>query len=127
MAGHVFPVYLKFKGGKGVATSFGVALGLWPYYSICAAFTFMIWVAVVLKTRYISLASIIGAVIFPISLAVAIIFNSYWQFADLWPLLIAATIIPVFVILRHRENIKRLVTGTESRIPRKSSPPEKSN
>ena len=67
-------------------------------------------------TRYISLASIIGAVIFPISLALAIIFNSHWKLADLWPLLIAATIIPVFVITRHRENIKRLIAGTENRM-----------
>ena len=44
ITGHVFPVYLRFKGGKGVATSFGVALGLWPYYTICAAITLAIWV-----------------------------------------------------------------------------------
>lgn len=116
VTGHIFPVYLKFKGGKGVATSFGIALGLWPYYSVCAAFTLIIWVTVVLMTRYISLASIISAAIFPISLAVAIFFNSHWQLADLWPLLIAATIIPVFVITRHRENIKRLIAGTEDKM-----------
>jgi len=43
--GHIFPLYLKFKGGKGVATSLGVALGLWPYYTICAALAFAVWAA----------------------------------------------------------------------------------
>ena len=47
--GHVFPVYLGFKGGKGVATSFGVALGLWPYYTICAAITLFVWITFVLN------------------------------------------------------------------------------
>ena len=42
--GHIFPVYLRFKGGKGVATSFGVAVGLWPYYTICAAAALLVWI-----------------------------------------------------------------------------------
>jgi glycerol-3-phosphate acyltransferase PlsY len=52
--GHIFPIYVKFKGGKGVATSFGVALGLWPYYTICASFAIVIWVVAVLIWRYVS-------------------------------------------------------------------------
>jgi len=56
--GHIFPVYVKFKGGKGVATSLGVALGLWPYYTICALIAFGIWLVFVLIWRYVSLASI---------------------------------------------------------------------
>ena len=60
--GHIFPIYIKFKGGKGVATSFGVALGLWPYYTICAIAAFVVWAAVALKWRYISLASIAASV-----------------------------------------------------------------
>lgn len=56
--GHVFPVYLNFRGGKGVATSFGVALGVWPYFTVCAVIALLVWVACVLKWRYISLASI---------------------------------------------------------------------
>jgi len=114
--GHIFPIYVKFKGGKGVATSFGVALGLWPYYTICASFAVAIWVVVVLIWRYVSLASIAASVTFPLVLILAIVLRPGWEFVSLWPLLIAATVIPLMVIIRHRENIKRLLAGTESKI-----------
>ncbi len=114
--GHIFPIYVKFKGGKGVATSFGVALGLWPFYTICASFAVAIWVVVVLIWRYVSLASIGASVTFPLVLLLAIILTPGWDFVNLWPLLIAATAIPLMVIIRHRENIKRLLAGTESKI-----------
>ena len=116
ISGHIFPIYLKFKGGKGVATSFGIALGLWPYYTICALFTIAIWAVVVLIWRYVSLASIVGSVSFPVVLILAIILKPGWDFFSLWPLLVAATAIPLMVIIRHRENIKRLLAGTESKI-----------
>jgi glycerol-3-phosphate acyltransferase PlsY len=114
--GHIFPIYLKFRGGKAVSTSFGVALGLWPYYTICASFAIAIWIVVVLIWRYVSLSSIAASVTFPIVLILAIILRPSWEFAGLWPLLIAATAIPLMVIIRHRENIKRLFAGTESKI-----------
>ncbi|MHC4488183.1 MAG: glycerol-3-phosphate 1-O-acyltransferase PlsY [Planctomycetota bacterium] len=114
--GHIFPIYLKLKGGKGVATSFGVALGLWPYYTICASFAVAVWAVVVLIWRYVSLASIAASVTFPLVLTLAIILSPGWDLADLWPLLVAATAIPLMVIIRHRENIKRLIAGTESKI-----------
>jgi glycerol-3-phosphate acyltransferase PlsY len=114
--GHVFPIYVKFKGGKGVSTSFGVALGLWPYYTICAVIAMAIWAVVVLIWRYVSLASIAASVSFPIALILAILWIPGWDFGDLWPLLIAAIAIPVMVIVRHRENIKRLLSGTEGKI-----------
>lgn len=114
--GHIFPVYLKFKGGKGVATSLGVAFGLWPYFTICAFFAFVIWVVVTLIWRYVSLASIIASVAFPLVLVLAIVLIPRWDFGNLWPLLIAATVIPLMVIIRHRENIKRLIAGTENKV-----------
>jgi len=116
--GHIFPIYVKFKGGKGVATSFGVALGLWPYYTICAAVAFLIWLVVLLLWRYVSLASITASVAFPLTLVLMIKLMRGWDFANLWPLLIAAVAIPIMVVLRHRENIKRLIAGTESKISR---------
>ena len=116
ISGHIFPIYLKFKGGKGVATSFGVALGLWPYYTIGALFAITVWVLVVLIWRYVSLASIAASVSFPLVLTFTIILKKSWDLFSLWPLLIAATAIPLMVIIRHRENIKRLRAGTESKI-----------
>ena len=116
VVGHIFPVYLKFKGGKGVATSLGVGLGLWPYYTICAFFAFVIWVVVTLIWRYVSLASITASVAFPLVLVLAIVLVSSWDFSNLWPLIIAATAIPLMVVLRHRENIKRLIAGTENKV-----------
>jgi glycerol-3-phosphate acyltransferase PlsY len=117
--GHIFPIYLRFKGGKGVATSFGVALGLWPYFTVCALFFAVTWVVVVLIWRYVSLASITASVTIPIVLIVAIILTPGWSFGNLWPVLIVAVAIPVMVIIRHLENIKRLLAGTESKIRQK--------
>jgi glycerol-3-phosphate acyltransferase PlsY len=117
--GHIFPIYLKFKGGKGVATSFGVALGLWPYFTVCALFFAVTWMVVVLIWRYVSLASITASVTIPLALLLAIILIPGWEFDNLWPVLIVAIAIPVMVIIRHRENIKRLLAGTESKIRQK--------
>ncbi|MDO8302944.1 MAG: glycerol-3-phosphate 1-O-acyltransferase PlsY [Sedimentisphaerales bacterium] len=120
--GHVFPVYLKFKGGKGVATSLGVVLGLWPFYTVVGLITFVIWAVVVKIWRYISLGSVVGAIIFPLLLAAAIYIIPEWQFAVLWPLLVAAVALGVILIIRHKDNIKRLCNGTESKIGSKNTP-----
>jgi glycerol-3-phosphate acyltransferase PlsY len=117
--GHIFPVYVKFRGGKGVATSFGVALGLWPYYTICSLVAVGVWVVTVLIWRYVSLASIAASIAFPLALFLMIAMIPSWNFAELWPLLIAAIVIPIMVIVRHRENIRRLVAGTETKILQK--------
>ena len=76
----------------------------------------MIWVIVVVISRYVSLASIIASVCFPATLIIAIALVPNWHLADLWPLLAAAIVMPLLVIIRHRENIKRLANGTESKI-----------
>ncbi len=122
--GHVFPIYLKFKGGKGVSTSFGVGLGLWPYFTISALVALSVWVVFVLIWRYISLASICGSITFAATLAAAMAVKPNWELANLWPLLIAAIAIPILVIVLHRENIKRLRAGTENKIrSKKNAPP----
>jgi len=114
--GHIFPIYIKFRGGKGVATSFGVALGLWPYYTVCSFFALGVWVVAVLMWRYVSLASIAASVAFPLALILVTVLTPGWDFANLWPLLTVATVIPLIVIARHRKNIKRLIAGTESKV-----------
>jgi glycerol-3-phosphate acyltransferase PlsY len=120
--GHIFPVYLKFKGGKGVATSLGVVLGLWPYYTICGLVAFAVWALVLFVWRYVSLASIAAAVAFPVCLITAVTVLPDWHFNTLWPLFVVAVIMPVLVVFRHRANIKRLIEGTESKILQKQSP-----
>ena len=117
--GHIFPVYLKFKGGKGVATSLGVVLGLWPYYTICGLVAFVVWLLVLLIWRYVSLASIAAAVTFPLCLTAAVMVLPDWHFGTLWPLFVVAIVMPVLVILRHRANIKRLMEGTETKVLQK--------
>jgi len=119
--GHIFPVYLRFKGGKGVATSFGVAIGLWPYYTISATVALLVWLIFVLIWRYISLASVAAAVAFPLSFVLAMAIMPEWKLSQLWPLLIVAIVIPFLVFLRHRENIKRLINGTETKVFQKTS------
>ena len=114
--GHIFPIYLKFKGGKGVATSLGVVLGLWPYYTICAPVAVAVWAVLVLVWHYVSLASISAAISFPICLTLVITFIPQWNLTELWPLVIAAIAVPALVIIRHRSNIKRLFAGTESKV-----------
>lgn len=116
IVGHVLPVYLKFKGGKGVATSLGVVLGLWPYFTIPGLFVFMVWALCVVIWHYISLGSIIGAILFPISVCVGIAIRDDWYFKTLWPLIIVSSLLCVVIVVRHRDNIKRIIAGTESKV-----------
>jgi glycerol-3-phosphate acyltransferase PlsY len=119
--GHIFPVYVRFKGGKGVATSLGVVLGLWPWLTLCGLVAFAVWGAAVLVSRMVSLASILAAGLFPILLAAAIALLPDWTFAALWPLFLIAVPIPVLVIVRHRDNIRRILAGTEHKIGQKKT------
>ncbi|MBN1124491.1 MAG: glycerol-3-phosphate 1-O-acyltransferase PlsY [Sedimentisphaerales bacterium] len=114
--GHIFSVYLKFTGGKGAATGLGVMLGLYPYYTLPGMITFLIWMALVLAFRYVSLATIVGSAAFPISLVIAIALLDTWTFAVLWPLVLVAAIMAILVIIRHAENIKRLLDGSEAKV-----------
>lgn len=114
--GHVFPIYLKFKGGKGAATSLGIVLGLWPYYTLCGIGAFAVWAIIVFCWRYVSLASILAALSFPIFLAIAILCLENWTFVQLWPLLLIAALMSLLIVFRHRENIRRLAAGNESKV-----------
>ena len=114
--GHVFPVYLKFKGGKGVATSLGMVLGLFPYYTIPGVVAFIVWALAVLVWKYVSLASILAAAVFPVILFISIIASESWKFSNLWPLMIVALAMPILVVVRHAENIKRLLEGSETKV-----------
>ncbi len=102
--GHLFPVFLKFKGGKGVATACGVLFAVSPTATILSLFVFIIVVAV---KRYVSLGSMLAAASMPV-------FLSFLTAArDYTPL---GVFVAVFIILKHRENIKRLAAGVENKI-----------
>lgn len=113
VAGHMWSIFIRFKGGKGISTSAGVLLALSPYATLtCCG----IWVAIFLYSRYVSLASIIAAGLLPVA---AII---YW-FAGVYPVqpavLMLLIVIALLAIYRHRENIERLRNGTENRFSKK--------
>ena len=112
VAGHSFPVWLRFKGGKGVATSAGAILGVMP---IAAVSIFLVWLVVFLTTRYVSLASIVAAVALPIIVAILVRLN----YTQGYVLLYFSTVMTALVVWRHRSNISRLLTGTEQRFARK--------
>ncbi|WP_315833339.1 glycerol-3-phosphate 1-O-acyltransferase PlsY [Bradyrhizobium prioriisuperbiae] len=101
--GHLFPVWLKFKGGKGVATYIGVLLGLfWP-----AAVGFcIIWLATAFASRYSSLSALVASAVTPISL---------WWFGY-YPMSLLFLILTALLWYMHRPNIQRLMNGTEGRI-----------
>lgn len=112
VAGHSFPVWLRFKGGKGVATSAGALFGVVP---IAAIAIFLVWVVVFETTRYVSLASIVAATALPVAVAVLISLGRT-QGTILFYFSLAMTLL---VVWRHRSNISRLLKGTEPRFVRK--------
>jgi len=102
--GHLYPIFLEFKGGKGVATAFGVLLAV---ASSTLAVLIFLFGAVVLCTRIVSLGSIVAALAAPVTL---------WAMSYTPIFVIMSSLLAVMVILRHRDNIKRLVAGTEPRF-----------
>ena len=108
LIGHCYPVWLRFRGGKGVATMMGIALGLhWPLAAVFA----LLWLGLLAVTRYSSLAGMIAAISTPVTAAMTGAF-------DLVPLLMALAGI---VLWKHRGNIARLIDGTEPRVGRSAS------
>lgn len=119
VVGHIFPIYLKFKGGKGVATSLGIVLGLFPYYTYSGLAAFVIWLLTVLVWRYVSVASIVAAISFPVLLLLSILIVDSWAISQLWPLMLMAILMALLVVIRHKENIRRLLEGSEAKIGKK--------
>jgi glycerol-3-phosphate acyltransferase PlsY len=111
VVGHMFPVWLKFKGGKGVATALGVFLVLFPTAILISLAIFIIVVAV---TRYVSLGSILGALAFPVV--------AYFMAHPDWQTLLPACVISLMVVIKHHENIRRLLAGNENRFGSRKVP-----
>jgi glycerol-3-phosphate acyltransferase PlsY len=110
--GHVFPVWLRFKGGKGVATALGVLLGLNAWLALA---TTLVWLAVVIVTRYSSLGALVAAGFTPFA-------TGYWF--GWGPVTWASIAISAILIWRHHANITKLLRGEESRIGEKRAAPE---
>ena len=111
LVGHIFPVWLSFRGGKGVATGVGIFLVLAPIAVLCAG---VVFVAIVALTRYVSLGSITAAILIPVFVWLQSVF--VLPVFDLRPLLTAAIAGAALIVFAHRGNIQRLVSRTESRI-----------
>ena len=110
--GHLYPPWLEFKGGKGVATSAGALLALTPVATLIGV---AIWIIVFWLTRYVSLASITAAVVLPI---VILVVRSHDQ-NNGKPLVYSSACVAVVIVWRHRSNLSRLIQGTEPRFTRK--------
>jgi glycerol-3-phosphate acyltransferase PlsY len=107
--GHLYPVFHRFKGGKGVATAAGVLLGFNIWLGLATVAT---WIAIAVFFRYSSLAALIAAVFAPV--------YAFWLFG--WSAVLPVVIaIAALLVWRHRENIARLAAGTESRLGRKNA------
>ena len=111
IVGHIFPVWLKFRGGKGVATGAGVFLMLLPLAVLCAGVVFAITVVL---TRYVSLGSMVGALAIPLSTWLMHVFVQ--QDLNLAPRLTAAIVGALLIVFAHRGNIRRLMKGTEPKF-----------
>ena len=110
IVGNCWPVFIRFHGGKGVATGFGAFLALTP---LATAPTVLVWLAVTASFRYVSLASIMACVCLPVGVALL---------GYPWPSIAAAAAAAIVIIGRHRENLWRLATGSEPRLGERASP-----
>ncbi len=114
--GHIFPVWLGFKAGKGVATGLGVFLAISPLAALCA---FAIFILIVAQTRYISLGSIIGTVVM---IPLILLWNGgVWPSPYLLQMLVAITVVAAVIVFKHSDNIKRLMSGTENKFGQKKA------
>ena len=104
IAGHNWSVFLKFTGGRGVATGLGVIAVLVPKVTLVV---FLVWAIIVYATRYVSLASIVAAILVPIFM---------WLMGEQLSFLYFGIIVALFVVVRHKPNIERLIKGQESKI-----------
>lgn len=105
--GHIFPIWAEFRGGKGVATLFGLVLGISPWTALSCSGVFLL---VLFLTRFVSLSSILASIAFPIFILV--IFN-----VDNPIYRVFAIAVALMVVLTHQKNIGRLLRGSESKVP----------
>ena len=121
--GHTFPVYLGFRGGKGVATTVGVALGIFPHYAIPMLASLLAYAALRYITGVVSAGSLILAICFPVAFAVYVLAAPRVEMRTFWPLQAAAVALALLIVARHASNISRMLRGSELRA---AEPPPRS-
>lgn len=107
VVGHIFPIWAGFRGGKGIATLFGMVLAIQPLVALCCVGVFLM---ILFLTRYVSLSSIIASIAFPV--LILFIFREQEVFYRIFAIAVA-----LMVVLTHQKNIMRLLTGNESKVP----------
>ncbi|MCC7031141.1 MAG: glycerol-3-phosphate 1-O-acyltransferase PlsY [Chitinophagaceae bacterium] len=107
VVGHIFPIWANFKGGKGIATLFGMILAIQPLVAVCLIVVFMM---MLFLTRYVSLSSITASIAFPV-----MIFFIFREPEIMYRFFALAT--AILVVLTHHKNINRLLSGNESKVP----------
>lgn len=117
--GHVASPWLGFRGGKGVATGLGAFLGVFPVLTIPASLAFIVWLATLRTTRYVSVASCVAALALPASLAVLSLSVPGYSFRSSAPFLTVAACIAALVLWKHRGNLARVKRGEEPQITSK--------
>lgn len=107
VVGHIFPIWAGFRGGKGIATLFGLVLAIQPLVALCCVGVFLL---ILFLTRYVSLSSIIASIAFPI--LILYIFNEPEVYYRIFAIAVA-----LMVVLTHQKNIARLLNGNENKVP----------
>ncbi len=106
--GHNYPVWLRFRGGKGVATTYGTMFFIWPYNSFAIVLmSGALWYAVMTSTRYVSLASMVSLLALP---------AFFWMLDAPLPFILLALLLALLAIFRHRSNVSRLLEGRENPV-----------
>lgn len=121
IVGHMYSCFIGFKGGKGVATSCGVMLGLFPYFTWPGLIALAIWIVLFAKSRIVSLSSMVAAVCFPIVFIAMGLMHVYPLGARQSPLVAFAVLVAFMIVYRHRANIARLRAGTEPKFTGKKA------
>lgn len=121
--GHLFPIYLGFRGGKGVATTIGVGVGIVPYFTIPMIVALLAYAGLRKATGKVSVGSLALAIVFPLAVAAYLVIQGVSWSAG-WPLIAVAALLTVLIVVRHTDNIKRLLAGEELAAPTTANAPD---
>ncbi len=121
MLGHIFPIWLRFKGGKGISTGLGVMLGVFPVLTIAAAGAAGVWAFALRLTRMVGISSVAAALSMPLTVGIiALAAPAADGRGPLWPYAAVTGVLALLTVWTHRGNIQRTIAGTEPRIGARS-------